>query len=454
MKVFLSTNHLDNILISGEGIKVIIRRNKNYKYDCLCGSVFDDAYRLVKHAEQQHGLDCLVNPFEESDPTADDPIRPDTPTNWEKSSNSSEDIVQSQLLDVDINDAANDMVVDPEANNDADIDDNKSDVTLDYIDPPEDMPKASEHSYHTQRPQEEQSDDIDMEGYTTSALLRDYSLQKRESHLLRDHEFLKAVDCFYHVDHHVLICHSCEKAITPKDLFGHMHDTHALTFPKENFRDAFNDFMEEYFVPADTKVPTPAPMGPPVEGLKIIEGLLCSMEGCGFACANVKHMKNHMAKKHHTSAATHQPLDCSMQTFFHPVGTKYFAVNANTLMIADQPDIVFNLFLSHAQQTLANIVPAPIRSKEDLPLLIHFTGWEDRVADIRNSKVECRQLLELMDLPKYPEDGYLGYIPGVVKQYYQEGITQVKSTWQMVRRMLYQYPMYDSSTLSSALILT
>lgn len=71
MKVLWYSDDCAHNLIISKGIKVIILRNQNYKYDCLCGGVFDDAYRLVKHAEQQHGLDCLINPFEESDPDAD-----------------------------------------------------------------------------------------------------------------------------------------------------------------------------------------------------------------------------------------------------------------------------------------------------------------------------------------------------------------------------------------------
>ncbi|KAK5947563.1 hypothetical protein PMZ80_001716 [Knufia obscura] len=136
----------------------------------------------------------------------------------------------------------------------------------------------------------------------------------------------------YNPHHNVLICLSCQYAIQKSAIQSHLlrHKIYRGDRQRLLSSIATLDLLE----PED--VPLPEKGSKPIDGLPVIKGYACKVDGCGSLCASVKRMRRHWGEVH--AAGPGEGVDggfegCArkveLQTFFRGTKLRYFEVRSS-----------------------------------------------------------------------------------------------------------------------------
>lgn len=256
---------------------------------------------------------------------------------------------------------------------------------------------------------------------------------------------LDRIDCDYHPVYCVIICGSCLVAVRHGHLKTHLKEHHIQLTDA-----ALQSLLDTYtLLPDSASVPSPAPYGPPVEGLSVDEGLACKQPSCSYACRSERVMKRHIQQEHQT-------LD---QKGFAPAHVQTFYANPKTYFTIDktllqQPaDTPYNIFMRTHRPGIDLAPPLISNHPNDFPPILTITQWHTHFNEIRNDPQSRRQLLAALKSPTDAET-ILDRVGLLAKEYYEQVRDLYRPVEQVVKRILLEFPALVFILLHLRLLLT
>ena len=235
-----------------------------------------------------------------------------------------------------------------------------------------------------------------------------------------------------------LHCMSCQVAIPPQSIPGHLQKKHSKTLTKKQILD-LSMVVEKYHITVGTDVRIPVAGGPPVEGLALHPNKFACV-ACNACQLNFKTFQNHWYKEHKDVElpAKNGFKKAAIQTFFSQP-QNFFEVDP-TLTFQSTTD-PFHLYLKTQVPKMqpSDFIPPPTSSLE-IPPLLHAMEWHLHLKDHISDKQKLRSLLELKSLPGLQDKGILGKLRTAVKQYMEEVRKVARSAPFSVRCILMEWP--------------
>ncbi|CAG8958180.1 hypothetical protein HYFRA_00000532 [Hymenoscyphus fraxineus] len=125
----------------------------------------------------------------------------------------------------------------------------------------------------------------------------------------------------YDAQYGVLICRKCQYAIQKSAVESHLL-RHKIYWEE---RQKLMSSISQHNVFEPHEVPLPASDSSPIDGLPVLIGFRCSVDGCGSLFASSKRM-NHRQKERHAGIPPCSAREVKLQTFFRGTKIKYFEV--------------------------------------------------------------------------------------------------------------------------------
>lgn len=134
----------------------------------------------------------------------------------------------------------------------------------------------------------------------------------------------------------ILICRDCQYAIQRSALESHLL-RHKIY--REDRKRILASCAQLDILEPDEIVP-PSPASQPINGLPVLLGYCCTVDGCGNLCTSSKRMSMHQREKHHlqnNSELESCIRPAKLQTFFRGTKIRYFEVGSAS---SEQPDLL------------------------------------------------------------------------------------------------------------------
>lgn len=220
-------------------------------------------------------------------------------------------------------------------------------------------------------------------------------------------QFLQSIGFRLDNTHKILICISCEYAVIPDNIRGHLLGQHAVQHNK--IQTKVDELQEYYGIHKTTLVPVPEPGSLAVEGIKVSdEGLACPE--CSYVC-----LKEKMWQK---PAATHpnkpEFVRCKAQAFFHGVGVRYFSVTVPEAQI--DPGDKYQHFLRKIAPTLPQVSIGKASTIREIPLLVQKTEWDKHLLEWQLNPDRRKEIKELVK-PTSKEEIWAKHLSECVQLY-------------------------------------
>lgn len=183
-------------------------------------------------------------------------------------------------------------------------------------------------------------------------------------------DFLRSIGFQVNSTFKVLICVECMYAVVPSNIPGHLSNTHKISF--KNILSTLNDIVKHFQISTSASVSTPEANREAIDGLKISDGLACSI--CSYVCLAHSSAEKHI---HGATKPTFQP--CKAQTFFYPTYIRYFSVIVPIQILS--PSNRYQHFVQQILPSLPKIsIGAPSTTRE-IPPLLRQTQWHVYLKD-------------------------------------------------------------------------
>jgi hypothetical protein len=205
----------------------------------------------------------------------------------------------------------------------------------------------------------------------------------------------------------VLACIGCKKGLKPSNALMHVTSApHKLKISKPRRAEVKAWITDNSHALADNThdLPDPLPQDEaPVKGLKVFNGLACSIGNCRYCCLSKKSFATHWSSKHRTNAlrSADGRRDAHVQRHFrsHP---RYFAVEP-ALAGADPKGPLYQYIKQFnkrlARETSDSRAAAEPISPTEVPPLLQETQWHSHLSRFTRSKKKLNALLSLTRLP-------------------------------------------------------
>jgi hypothetical protein len=214
---------------------------------------------------------------------------------------------------------------------------------------------------------------------------------------LLENAFLTSIGLHFHTIYKVMICITCQAAKIPGDIKGHLKKQHSLVLSKTQSSE-LESLFEHLGVKRGFDVVHPAPNGPPVEGLTVIEDGFCCAN-CLYCTPERRSLQSHWSRAHKgdPTFSNGQYTRGSIQTFFNPLPIRYFHVNPNLASVsADDP---YTIFARDEKPTYQALPGNPPSAPREVPPLLKATEWHVHLdAYCRNTALR-QSLKTLTKLP-------------------------------------------------------
>ncbi|KAI0069924.1 hypothetical protein K474DRAFT_1680546 [Panus rudis PR-1116 ss-1] len=433
--------HPETVAITFNGVTTTVHRNPDFTYTCfVCkGNLVTDT-ALTEHFKKHEGQNNVSSASRQSVGHSHKNHRnhPYKQSNGYLSLTSSKKVatpvVSSVSLSPDVSSAPTlESPMPPAAIDKNDHPASPASPTLSYYDPDpvpmewiptepltnHDINKGSDAVQ--QIDEDEDNSVIEVEKLTqpSGAFTEAFGIERQASRLFQDPDFLEQIDCYLHLDHRYLSCHSCEHAILPAHLWGHLKE-HGIVYDHAEFNELLEDFIVEH-------------------KYKELNWRMAISVKLEIATLH-EHGKN-------GSDCSALIKATSVQTFFLGSHRKYFAVNGHLPLIGDIINIPYEVYLAEIYTSSEDIPPPSNTSKEDLPRHVQYTGWDDVMQDYQNDPDTRSTILSLMQHPS-PDmsEPIICRIPALVRKYFEYGYTVGKKASNFILRMLQEYPVQHEST--------
>lgn len=134
----------------------------------------------------------------------------------------------------------------------------------------------------------------------------------------------------YLPDYGVLLCRSCQFAVQPSAFSSHLlrHQIY------RNERRKLLERLHTLVVAEPEDVDVPPSTSPPIPGLPVYRGSVCSAPDCSHCCVSEKRMAQHWSLVHHKpNAQDVEARPAYLQTFFRGNKNRYFEVSATSSIL-------------------------------------------------------------------------------------------------------------------------
>jgi hypothetical protein len=256
------------------------------------------------------------------------------------------------------------------------------------------------------------------------------NLDSNTSYLVTDN-LLSLKSLRVHSVYKTLHCIICESVWEPSSMPRHLR-THGISFTRIELAQ-LEDSCENFQVLSANNVDVPAPRGPPVECLSMVEGGHCCNE-CNYCAPTFVTFKKHWSTHHpdnHSSArdSFHQGV---IQTFFKPHHQHWFEVIPLSIPARD----VFEAYVQQQiPQFISTLVPAPVHLRQ-IPVWISLTGWYDHLKDYILTKPGLEHTRSLVQVPPLKQSQGLGRLRDITFTYMKFIRTIANSSSVGTRRLL------------------
>lgn len=261
-------------------------------------------------------------------------------------------------------------------------------------------------------------------------------LDASQSYILRD-SFLISLGYQYHPVFKTMHCVECELAVYPEYILTHpgTHGTPVSDLEKTQAR------LGQYPLnpPQDLRALLPKSGGPPVEGLKIIDGFKCSL--CDHSAPSSRTIDNQYLKDHKglNTPVNDRHQSTKIQRFFSQNYSTYFAVNPSLLSIP--PHTPFSTFLRHFKPLPPTETHFAVKTTRDLHPLTVMADWHTHLKSYLESKSKINSILSLCAFPSKDDPMLRNLSEHVLKYLVFYGLEAKKAHYN-IRRTLHDYRMY------------
>jgi Orsellinic acid/F9775 biosynthesis cluster protein D len=162
-------------------------------------------------------------------------------------------------------------------------------------------------------------------------------------------EQLQSVNCIVYNPLRILVCYTCEIAVTPSRLIVHRrsrpHEDRTLTKAFVDSLIQHHDlFLKDHFEPEE--VPKS-----PVPGIPWTKGLTCGVGGCTHSTTSSQTMGRHLSMEHNTTKKQFPPLDTCVQVIFESCQRRYAVkVSAPQPSLSTNTPVPLDILLSQYNQ--------------------------------------------------------------------------------------------------------
>ncbi|KAJ3476007.1 hypothetical protein NLI96_g11455 [Meripilus lineatus] len=261
-------------------------------------------------------------------------------------------------------------------------------------------------------------------------------LDPSKSYMYQD-ELLTSLGYRYHTLMRVMQCSICSSGIYPENVDSH-YQSHDITISDLNsVKTALAKFTLDS--PQVVNGRLPKSTGPPVEGLKTLEGFKCAL--CDHAAPAFKSVTNRFSKDHpHSHLATKDKANpATLQNFWNHKNRAFFAVNPSAAPLSSTLT-PFDVYLQKNPVQLTTTYTLPEDEVRNFHPLIGKTGWHDHLRPYMGSSHDIEALVDIAVFPK-KDEALLNRIHPYVIAYVTTVGKMGKDACLKIMKMLHQYPL-------------
>lgn len=236
----------------------------------------------------------------------------------------------------------------------------------------------------------------------------------------------------HHTALNVVICAECRTAILPDHVVSHAKEKHKLS-PGMVTHERFQAELATLTLARHVEdIPLPAPFGPPVEILEVVEGHRCTMDGCHHCCPLKESVTRHQRKDHRIPSQRHQVAKSSIQNVISSARS-YFPVNPTLALPSSS---AFEKLMRDVIPNLPKPPPAqPITFRDVTPFHGIMRWWEHLEQFNVKDEATRKNIIELVSVPK-PADAVLFRVVSLVHYYFDAATKFVNTVGFAVRQAI------------------
>jgi hypothetical protein len=255
---------------------------------------------------------------------------------------------------------------------------------------------------------------------------------------LEQNSILEKLGIAFHKHYRVLICLACGSAYPPADIVGHLRNQHSVK-AKDEEASYILSTPETLGVIDSQSVPLPASSGPPVEGIKVVDGFRCCF--CDYAAVSKRTITDHFSvhKGEHSLASVEaRSRPAKLQAFWAVIHKVYFEVNPSLAHLSASS--IWATYLSEEALKPTEEIPAvPAVRPTEVPLLLKHTQWHTLLGDRIKDRVQREKLIKMVTLSTEGEN-CLGKLADLCFKYLKAGAQAAKGSSDIVLMMMESFP--------------
>jgi Orsellinic acid/F9775 biosynthesis cluster protein D len=199
-----------------------------------------------------------------------------------------------------------------------------------------------------------------------------------------------------------IICVCCGHAVLPKNLYGHTKG-HDIDYGQQRYAE-LQKILTDIDIPKSMDaVILPQNGGPPVELLnQRPDGHCCDY--CDYCAPTQKAFDNHWSSAHKGRSGVprdHRYHRGTLQTFFSPVGEKFFEVKPILSGVSNED--IFAIYLRDEVSAMPPFVCTLPDDPRDVNPLLRAMDWHVHLADFMKEHSKRVAICSLVKLPSKPE---------------------------------------------------
>ena len=242
----------------------------------------------------------------------------------------------------------------------------------------------------------------------------------------------------------LLICTKCQHGVLASSLISHSngHGIRLLKADKQNLQKIVDNSS---FLDDSEEVASPASPCPPIEGIKMQDGLSCNV--CHYCCIGIRTMQSHFSIKHKdvVGFAKDNSKLVQVQALFAR-RPKYFVVTPSLRGLNE--DDLFTIYLRQCVPEIEalQILNPPI-SPNEVPPLLKVTQWHEHLKDYTTDRESVRKLLELVKLPTLSQgQAWMGSpLQNTIEAYLKDVQVKANNATLGIRCLLKECPRFFNS---------
>ena len=193
----------------------------------------------------------------------------------------------------------------------------------------------------------------------------------------------------------LIACTKCLHGVFPSAAVSHALE-HKINLTRDEKRDIREIIESGHFMGLSNEVKPPPYPCPPIDGLKIQNGLVCNI--CDYCCPTKQGMVTHFGNEHKgIGGSTNHSESTPIQSYFAQ-RPKYFRVVP--ILRGQSKDDLFAVYLRQCAPPIeALMVLNPPLDPNEVPPLLKVTQWHEHLKVYTADREKVRKLLELTTLP-------------------------------------------------------